>query len=153
MIVGTQAHIARLRSNPLVRALRVDKVTLALLAATLRLYANKESRESIPFFAMLAQSQEALGLRARRIAAVTPAAQVVDTEARVGGGSLPQARIPSAGIAVVGAQPDELAARLRSGTPPIVARIEQGRVLLDLRTVAPQHDDAIATALATACRA
>ncbi len=143
VIVGTRAHVARLRSNPLIRALRVDKVTLALLAATLRLYADKESRESIPFFAMLAQSQEELRSRARRIAAAAPAAHVVDTEARVGGGSLPQARIPSVGVAVASAQPDELAARLRRGTPPIVARIEQGRVLLDLRTVAPQHDDAL----------
>ena len=68
---------------------------------------------------------------------------MLDTEARVGGGSLPQARIPSVGVAVASAQPDELAARLRRGTPPIVARIEQGRVLLDLRTVAPQQDDAL----------
>ena len=68
IIVGTRPHVARLRSNPLVRALRVDKVTLALLGATLRLYANKESREQIPFYRMLAISTEALRERATRIA-------------------------------------------------------------------------------------
>jgi L-seryl-tRNA(Ser) seleniumtransferase len=150
VIVGTHAHIARLRSNPLVRALRVDKVTLALLAATLRLYAGKASRESIPFFRMLAQSGDELRARALRITAAAPAGEIVQMQGRVGGGSLPQARIPSVGIALASAQPDELASRLRRGTPPIVARIEQGRVLLDLRTVAPQHDDAIAAALTNA---
>jgi L-seryl-tRNA(Ser) seleniumtransferase len=148
IIVGTRAHVARLRSNPLVRALRVDKVTLALLGATLRCYADASSREQIPFIRMLAATCDDLRVRASRIAAATPAAAIVELEGRVGGGSLPQARIPSVGLALESAQPDELAARLRRGTPPIVARIERGRVLLDLRTVAPEQDDAIATALA-----
>lgn len=150
IIVGTRAHVARLRSNPLVRALRVDKVTLALLAATLRCYADASSREQIPFFGMLATSCDALRARASIIAASIAGVQVVETESRVGGGSLPQARIPSVGLALESAQPDELAARLRRAEPPIVARIEQGRVLLDLRTVAPRQDDAIGAALANA---
>jgi L-seryl-tRNA(Ser) seleniumtransferase len=114
------------------------------------LYAGKASRESIPFFRMLAQSGDELRARALRITAAAPAGEIVQMQGRVGGGSLPQARIPSVGIALASAQPDELASRLRRGTPPIVARIEQGRVLLDLRTVAPQHDDAIAAALTNA---
>ena len=148
IIVGTRAHVARLRANPLVRALRVDKVTLALLAATLRCYVDASSREQIPFFRMLAATCDDLRARASRIAAVAPGATVVELDGRVGGGSLPQARIPSVGLALTSAQPDVLAAHLRRGTPAIVARIEQGRVLLDLRTVAPEQDDAIATALA-----
>ena len=147
VIVGTRAHVARLRSNPLVRALRVDKVTLALLGATLRLYAEKHARERIPFFRMLAQSTDELRARAMRIAAVVPCAAVAPLEGRVGGGSLPQARIPSVGLAIEGARPDELAARLRRGSPPIVVRIEQARVLLDLRTVEPEHDEALGARL------
>ena len=150
IIVGTRSHVARLRSNPLVRALRVDKVTLALLGVTLRLYAGKESREQIPFYRMLAISTEALRERATRIAAQIAEATVTDMESRVGGGSLPQAVIPSVGIAIPSAQSDGVAARLRRGTPPIVARIEDQRVVLDLRTVAPEHDGAIVHALANA---
>lgn len=150
IIVGTRSHVARLRSNPLVRALRVDKVTLALLGVTLRLYAGKESREQIPFYRMLAISTEALRERATRIAAQIAEATVTDVESRVGGGSLPQAVIPSVGIAIPSAQSDGVAARLRRGTPPIVARIEDQRVVLDLRTVAPEHDGAIVHALTNA---
>ncbi len=150
IIVGTRSHVARLRSNPLVRALRVDKVTLALLGATLRLYATKESREQIPFYRMLAISTEALRERATRVAPQIAGAEVFETESRVGGGSLPQAVIPSVGIAIPSTQPDRVAARLRRGTPPIVARIEDHRVVLDLRTVAPEDDGAIVHALANA---
>ena len=150
IIVGTRAHVARLRSNPLVRALRVDKVTLALLGATLRLYASKESREQIPFYRMLALSTDALRERAARIAVRVSGAVVVETRGQIGGGSLPQASIPSAGVAVPSAETDALVARLRRATPPIVARIEDQRVVLDLRTVAPEDDDAIVTALTNA---
>ena len=150
IIVGTRAHVARLRSNPLVRALRVDKVTLALLGATLRLYASKESREHIPFYRMLALSTDALRERAARIAVRVSGAVVVEARGQIGGGSLPRASIPSAGVAVPSAETDALVARLRRATPPIVARIEDQRVVLDLRTVAPEDDDAIVTALTNA---
>jgi L-seryl-tRNA(Ser) seleniumtransferase len=149
IIVGTRSHVARLRSNPLLRALRVDKVTLALLGATLRLYANNESREQIPFYRMLAASTDALRERATRVTAKISGAQIVETEARVGGGSLPQAVIPSIGVALTSAQPDDLAASLRGRTPPIVARVEDQHVLLDLRTVAPAQDDLLIEALAS----
>jgi len=147
IIVGTRSHVARLRANPLVRALRVDKVTLALLGATLRLYACKESRERIPFFRMLAAPTSALYERAARIVTAVRDARIVETEARIGGGALPQASIASVGIALGTQRPDDVAARLRRGTPPIVARIEDQRVVLDLRTVAPEDDGAIVTAL------
>jgi L-seryl-tRNA(Ser) seleniumtransferase len=143
IIVGTRSHVARLRSNPLVRALRVDKVTLALLGATLRLYASKESRETIPFYRMLAVSNDALRERATRIASHAPNAKVIETEGRIGGGSLPHASIPSIGIALAVAQPDDGAARLRRASPPIIARIEEHHIVLDLRTVETWHDDAL----------
>jgi len=150
IIVGDRAHVARLRSNPLVRALRVDKVTLALLEGTLRLQADPLTRKQIPFFRMLAATCDELRERSSRIVAAVPVLQVVDTEGRVGGGSLPQARIPSVALAIASSRPDELAKRLRRGVPPIVARIEQGRVLLDLRTVAPEEDGALGEALSYA---
>lgn len=143
IIVGARSRIARLRANPLVRALRVDKVTLALLGATLRLYASKELREQIPFYRMLAASVDALHGRAVRIVSGLREAQVVQTEARVGGGSLPQALIPSVGIALASVHPEDVAARLRRATPPVVARVEDQRVVLDLRTVAPEDDDTL----------
>jgi L-seryl-tRNA(Ser) seleniumtransferase len=147
IIVGTRSHIARLRSNPLVRALRVDKVTLALLGATLRLYASKESREAIPFYRMLALPNDTLRERAKRIAERVRSAKVVETEGRVGGGSLPRAHIPSIAIALSSAKPDDIAARLRRNTPPIIARIDEGHLILDLRTVESDQDDALLAAL------
>lgn len=147
IIVGTRSHVARLRSNPLVRALRVDKVTLALLGATLRLYATKESREQIPFYRMLAVSTDALRERATHIAARVAGAKVIETHGKVGGGSLPQASIPSIAVTLISEKPDDVAARLRRNTPPIIARIEDNRVVLDLRTVEPERDNALVAAL------
>ena len=150
VIVGSRAHVARLRSNPLVRALRVDKVTLALLAATLRMYAGKETRERIPFYRMLALSLDELRERAARIAAQVPGAEVAELEGRVGGGALPHARIASFGIALRDVDAGALAARLRRHVVPVIARIDEGALLLDLRTVAPEHDEVLVTALTTA---
>ncbi len=149
IIVGGRAHVARLRSNPLLRALRVDKVTLALLAATLRMYATEESRERIPFYRMLATPLDLLRTRANRIAKAAPNADVVETESRVGGGSLPHARIASIGIALRGDRPDEFAARLRGNAPPVISRIEDGRLVLDLRTVAPHEDETLLRVLSS----
>jgi len=147
IIAGTRAHVARLRSNPLVRALRVDKVTIALLVATLRLYASKESRERIPFYRMLAAPLEQLRARANRIAAAAPGWEIAGVEGLVGGGSLPHARLASIGLACPSAHPGELAARLRRNERPIVARVDDGRVVLDLRTVEPHEDAALIDAM------
>lgn len=149
VIAGTRAHVARLRANPLLRALRVDKVTLSLLGGTLRLYSSVESRERVPFYRMLATPLDALNERAERIAAAVAQAEVVETQSRVGGGSLPDARIASAGVALHMDRPDELAAQLRRNRPPIVARIDDGRVILDLRTVDPSEDDVLIAALSS----
>ncbi len=147
IIVGNSALTARLRANPLLRALRVDKMTLALLAATLRLYHDRRSREQIPFFAMLAMPMESLRERARRYAAQVGNARIVDAQAFVGGGSLPRAHVPSVAIAFETPYPDQLMERLRRGRPPIVARIENGEVRLDLRTIAPKQDAAVIEAV------
>ncbi len=147
IIVGSAAHVARLRANPLLRALRVGKVTLGLLSGTLRLYRSKEMRETIPFYRMLAASRPALQERAQAYLARIPSLYVVDCEAVVGAGALPQARIPSIAVVVPTQYPDELATRLRGHRSPIIARVDDGKVLLDLRTILPEHDATVIAAL------
>ncbi len=149
IIAGTPAAIARLRANPLLRALRVDKTTLAALAATLRLHADAATRERIPLFRMLAAPLETLRERGRLLQRQFPALEVVDTEAFAGGGTLPLAPIASAGVAFVPAGGATAAlARLRAAAPPLVARIDAARVVIDLRTIEPADDVRVAGALA-----
>jgi len=146
IIVGRIAAIARLRANPLLRALRVDKATLAALAATLRLHLDPALRERIPFYRMLAATPAQL--RARAGALRIAGASVVDTTAFAGGGTLPLDPIPSAGIAFsprIGAT--AALAALRAGVPPLIARIEDDRAIVDLRTVAPDDDPVVAAAV------
>lgn len=147
IIVGSRVHIARLRGNPLLRALRVDKVTLALLGETLRLHRTRESRAQIPFYAMLAITTEDLRERAGRYTAAIDGAFVVATDGFVGGGSLPGERIASVGVAFMTPSAEDLAARLRRNHPPIVARVHEGRVLIDLRTIGREQDEPTLAAL------
>jgi L-seryl-tRNA(Ser) seleniumtransferase len=149
IIAGAPAAIARLRANPLLRALRVDKATLAALAATLRLHADAATRDRIPLFRMLTAPVETLRERGRALQRQFPALEVVDTEAFTGGGTLPLAPIVSAGVAfapVIGAT--AALARLRAAAPPLVARIDAARVVIDLRTIEPADDARVAGALA-----
>ena len=149
IIVGKSEHIAALRRNPLARALRVDKLTLAALEATLARYRDPaRAVTAIPALAMLTTPVMALEARASHLAAVLSAngvpsrtVRVLRTEATVGGGAFPGARIPSAAIALDVASPEQLEARLRGGMVPVVGRIAEGRVVLDLRSVCPELDD------------
>jgi L-seryl-tRNA(Ser) seleniumtransferase len=140
-LVGRGDLVARCRENPLARGLRADKLTLAALAATLGLYQDPESAiGSIPVLAMLTLEQDELSRRAAALAALCPAAtraEAVLGESAVGGGSFPTAVLPTTLVALdpgpLGA--DGLALRLRLGDPSIVARVADGRVLLDPRTL------------------
>ncbi|MDQ2680034.1 MAG: L-seryl-tRNA(Sec) selenium transferase [Candidatus Eremiobacteraeota bacterium] len=165
IILGTTPLIARLRNNPLLRALRVDKLTIAALSETLRLYATGEALHEIPFYRMLSTSLDDLRTRGDRYFAAlndtpcraeptpchaepTPChAELVEASAYVGGGTLPEVTIPSIAISVSGMNASALAAKLRANDPPIVARIDDGRLLLDLRTIAPREDEAVIAAL------
>jgi L-seryl-tRNA(Ser) seleniumtransferase len=154
IIAGDAGLIARLRTNPLTRALRVDKLTLAALEATLALYRDAESVvQSVPVLAMLTAPVAAVRARADAVATRLRArgidVAVVDSTAGVGGGAFPGARIPSAALALAG---DAVAAeaRLRGGHPAIIGRIAAGTVLLDLRSVPPAQDAALANAVVTA---
>ncbi|HEX8851491.1 MAG TPA: L-seryl-tRNA(Sec) selenium transferase [Gemmatimonadaceae bacterium] len=142
IIVGERALIARLRANPLARALRVDKLTFAALEATLALYRDPaRAVREIPALAMLTAPLARVRERAQAIATrAGRGTRVVDSVATVGGGAFPTARIPSAAIALAG-DAEALAARLRAAQMPVVGRIEDATLLLDLRSV-PEEDDA-----------
>lgn len=150
IVVGKSSLVARLRNNPLMRALRVDKLTLAALGATLQAYRDGTIAKSLPLYRMLSWSLEELRARAARYTAAMADASAVESEAFAGGGTLPQQRIASIAIAIAGRNAPNLAARLRSADPPVVARIEEDRVLLDLRTIRREEDDAVITALIAA---
>jgi L-seryl-tRNA(Ser) seleniumtransferase len=138
LMVGTRDAVAAARAHPLARALRLDKLSLAALEATLRLY---RSSGEIPVLAMLTAGEATLRARAERLA--EGIGEVVEGVAKVGGGALPLFELPGPVVALPGA-PDELAARLRAGDPPVVGRIADGRLLLDPRTLA---DDEVELAI------
>ena len=151
-IVGRSDLIARIRRDPLARAMRPDKVTLAAVAATLGLYRAGVAAERIPVWRMIAEPIERLHDRAAALLAELPGMDVSAVEARatVGGGSLPGETLPSVAIAIATPTPDRLLAALRAGTPAVIGRIEDGAVVLDLRTVAPADDPRVAEAILVA---
>ncbi|MBV9358030.1 MAG: L-seryl-tRNA(Sec) selenium transferase [Chloroflexi bacterium] len=140
IIVGRRAAVASLRGHPLVRALRPDKVTLAALGATLGHYLRGEAIAMVPVWRMLAASLDALTSRARALADGLPGVELVPSRSTIGGGSLPGETQPSVALALGGSDAEAVAAALRGGSPPVVGRIEQARVLLDLRSVLPEQD-------------
>jgi L-seryl-tRNA(Ser) seleniumtransferase len=156
ILVGERAFVARCSRNPLARAVRADKLTLAGLAATLRLYRDPESaRREVPVLRMLAEPAAAVAERARRLAASLPVsagAEVVPTGAAVGGGAFPGVLLDSAGVALrpVGIPAATLAERLRKGALPVVAIVARGRVILDLRTVPAADEPRLAQAVEAA---
>ena len=154
IIVGAADLVARLRRHPLTRAIRPDKLTIAALAATLDHYLREEAPRTVPVWRMIATPLDALAARAERVAAAVQAlgvpAAVVPGEATVGGGSLPDETLPSRLVALRVEGEAVLAARLRRGDPPVVARLERDQLLLDLRTVLPEEDDTLLAALRAA---
>jgi len=152
LIAGDRTIVGKLRSNPLYRALRVDKLTLAALEATILAYLSDRA-DTIPVIRMLGLSAEAIRTRceawARELALNAVEASVTPTASVVGGGTTPGATLASFAIAlrVRGLNADQLAALLRRMDPPVIARIHEGRVLLDLRTVPESMDQAALSAL------
>jgi L-seryl-tRNA(Ser) seleniumtransferase len=144
--------IAHIRSNPLFRALRVDKLIYAALEATLLAYVRQD-HDGVPALRMMRLSAEEIGKRAQELARklrdTCIRGEIVDGESVIGGGAAPGASLPTRllGLTCEGVSADEFAARLRNNHPPIIARVEEGRVLLDLRTVFAEQDEQIAKAL------
>jgi L-seryl-tRNA(Ser) seleniumtransferase len=152
LLVGGAEAIAACRRHPLARAVRIDKLSLAALEATLALYRDPDhARRALPVLAMLTAGEQALEARAQRLAASTGGA-VVRATAKVGGGALPLLELPGPAVALdpgpAGA--DALAATLRAGDPPVVGRIQDGRLLLDPRTLTDAEADLAAGAVRAA---
>src|SRR6185503_11409980 len=146
IIAGRRDLVERLRKDPLARAMRPDKVILAALAVTLRLYRGGVAAKDIPVWRQLGVPLEALEQRARSIADAS-GVRATPSEATVGGGSLPGQTLPSWAVAIDGPAPDRVLARLRAGIPAVIGRIVDDAVLLDLRTVEPADDERLGGAI------
>jgi L-seryl-tRNA(Ser) seleniumtransferase len=149
LLVGRRDNVERCRRHPLARALRIDKLSLAALEATLRLYLDPElARRELPVLAMLDADPASLAARAARVAEGT-GGRVVEAVARVGGGALPLLELHGPAVALDpgpdGA--DALAAALRRGDPPVVCQIHDGLLLLHARTLADDEVDPIVAAV------
>jgi L-seryl-tRNA(Ser) seleniumtransferase len=162
LVVGRRALVERLERNPLNRALRIDKLTIAALEATLLDYDAGVALRTLPTLRLLTEPLADIRRRARQVMArLAPdarrrlAVQVVETRSEVGGGALPTVALPSAALAV-GTTPGAARAldgALRRGAPPVIARITEDRLLLDCRTVLPAQVTELARALASAAEA
>jgi L-seryl-tRNA(Ser) seleniumtransferase len=142
-----------MRKNSLFRALRVDKLTYAALEATLLAYV-KGDYDAIPALRMMRTTHDQIGARAEAIAkrvrnSERLAAEVIDGQSVIGGGAAPSSTLPTRLLALSAGRKsvDSLMAHLRSQEPPIIARVQDGRVLIDLRTVFPEQDAVIIAAL------
>ena len=160
LVAGRRTLVERMRRNPLYRALRVDKMTLAALDATLVEHGSGRAGERVPVLRMIHAPLEEVRRRADRFAralaerapALRPA--VVESESAVGGGAAPTVGVPSVAVALDPGPggPDGFAASLRAGSPPVVVRVSGNRPLVDLRTVGPEDETALLEALVAASR-
>ncbi len=159
LISGRADLIARMRSNSLFRALRVDKLTYAALEATLLAYVKRD-HDAVPVLRMMRLSKDEIARRAGKIVSgvkSSPAKsanlklELLDGESVIGGGAAPSAVLPTRLIALTHADhsADEVSVRLRANAPPIIARVEEGRVLIDLRTVFPEQDAVLVETLSS----
>ncbi len=158
IVVGRAELVERLARNPLNRALRIDKFTVAALEATLYAYEAGEALETIPTLRMLTEPRAAIRRRARGLLRRVPAKiqsrlsmMLVDATSEVGGGALPTVELPTAALALGNAErrPQDLDERLRAARPPVLGRLLDDRLLLDFRTVLPGDVPALATILAS----
>lgn len=143
IIVGRKDLVTRLRKHPLYRALRVDKLTLAALEITLRLYAQGKALTHIPLWQMLTMPPETLAQRVRAWQARLGFGEIRESTSTVGGGSLPETYLPTYVLALPYRHPQRLLHALREQEPPIIARVEGDTVVLDPRTVFPEEEEAL----------
>jgi len=155
IIVGKKQLIHKLKKHPLARAVRIDKIRLAGLAATLLHYLKGEALSKIPIWRMISASLEDINQRGKLWAQVLgDSAQVIDGESMIGGGSLPGSTIPTRLTAIGGGGKGKgqnivqaSARRLRRGEPPVIGRISGNILLLDPRSVLPEEDESVLQAL------
>jgi L-seryl-tRNA(Ser) seleniumtransferase len=152
IIVGKKAALDLIKRHPLARAVRIDKLSLAGLAATLDHYRYDEGLTAIPVWRMITMEAEVIRARAEGwVAQLGPAvpSAVVAAQSTVGGGSLPGETLPTWALAIATPSPDRMMDKLRSHLPPVIARIADGRVLFDPRTVFEGQDEGLLAAIRT----
>lgn len=142
IIIGSAAILAKIKKHPLARAVRADKLCLAALSATLLHYLKDEAEREIPIWRMISQTPEHLHARAMRWAKTINYGQVIKGLSTIGGGSLPEETLPTYLFVLDNVQPNRFVTRLRAQSPPIIARIENGCVAFDPRTVLPEQEGA-----------
>lgn len=147
ILVGRKEILQKLKKHPLARAVRADKLCLAALSQTLLHYLKDEAVVNIPVWQMIAASPDQIRDRAQRWMEELGCGSLKAGKSTVGGGSLPEETLPTTLLALDGFQPNQLLARLRSGTPPVIARVEENCVVFDPRTVLPGQDEALLNAI------
>ncbi len=158
IVVGSARWVSAMRDHPLIRAVRADKLCLAALEATLKAYLEGTAHEELPTVEMLYAPAEELKERANRLAArlVRGApdleVDVASSVARSGGGTLPVYEIPSFAVRIAGVDADLLSERLRAADPPVVGRVYEGRLWLDVRTLLPGDEGAVVEAVTAGVR-
>ena len=152
VIVGTGELVDAAARHPIARAVRIDKLSLAGLHATLLHYVREEATDKVPIWRMIAASAEELKAKAERwTGALGPRASVAEARSTIGGGSLPGETLPTWAVAIGGnGGAEAIAHRLREGDPPVIGRIEDERVLLDPRTVLPEEEEPLLRAVSEA---
>jgi L-seryl-tRNA(Ser) seleniumtransferase len=152
ILVGAKEQIDRLRRHPLARAIRPDKLCLAALGATLTHYLRHEATREIPVWQMIAARPEGLRARATAWASALQSGEVIQGRSTVGGGSLPEETLPTWLLALETSQPNRMAERLRLSAAPVIARVEDDRLVLDPRTVLPEQEPALLAGISAALR-
>ncbi len=152
IIAGKSEYVATVARHPLARAVRIDKLSMAALSATLLHYISGEPETEVPIWRMISATTAELAERAERWkSAAGPSAAVVGARSAIGGGSLPGETLESVALRVdcseLGMDPNIVLGELRKGDPPIIGRIEDGNVMLDPRTVLPEQDEAVVAAV------
>lgn len=147
IIVGSAKLVAKIKKHPLARAVRSDKLCLAALSATLLHYLKDEAEQQIPIWRMISAPIASLQERANRWVEELGEGEVIAGQSTVGGGSLPGERLPTILLELEVRSPNRFLARLRQAQPPVIARIQDDRVVLDPRTVLIEQDDSLLAGL------
>jgi L-seryl-tRNA(Ser) seleniumtransferase len=147
IIVGRKDLIAKIKKHPLARAVRADKIALAGITATLLHYLKDEAEREIPIWQMISMEREQVKARAEAWWDTLGQGEVIESESTVGGGSLPGESIKTWVLALGVKSPDKFMSKLRASNPPLIARTENDRILLDPRTVLPEQDETLLSIL------
>jgi L-seryl-tRNA(Ser) seleniumtransferase len=147
IIVGRKDLVDKLKRHPLARAIRADKLCLAALSATLLHYLKDEALVGIPVWLMISVSEQELHDRVSEWIATLGMGEAIRGESAVGGGSLPGQVLPTWLLALPNSSPEKLLARLRASNPPVIARIQDDRVVLDPRAIIPEQDEKLLAVL------